>query len=119
MKNKLKKAGLIILSIFVALILMMVIMSQSAIKKDPPIRYVNKLPGDIFAITLPPFGVLIEREYINEGREKGSTWLHEMIHWQQYQRYGVLGFYGRYIKDWMRFSYEEHPMEVEARLLSE
>jgi hypothetical protein len=63
------------------------------------------------AITLPPFGI-----YITEGRhyDEGVR-AHELIHWEQYLRHGALVYYLRYGWLWLRYGYENHPMEIEAR----
>jgi hypothetical protein len=62
-------------------------------------------------ITLPPWGVFILAERINEER----LIRHEQAHWAQYQRMGMLGFYVTYIWYTMRHGYYNNPMEVEAR----
>lgn len=63
-------------------------------------------------ITLPPFGIYICPEYDSQRLRA-----HELVHWNQYENYGLLGFYGNYIKGMVAtgFSYEDHPMEYEAR----
>lgn len=40
---------------------------------------------------------------------------HELIHLQQIQRYGAVGFTLRYLWWLARYGYERHPLEVEAR----
>jgi hypothetical protein len=40
---------------------------------------------------------------------------HEAVHWQQYQDRGLIRFYWDYITLRIRYGYENHPMEIEAR----
>lgn len=62
-------------------------------------------------ITLPPFGIFILSERINDQRLR----LHEMAHWHQYQRMGLVGFYLKYFWNTLRHGYRNNPMEIEAR----
>lgn len=64
-------------------------------------------------ITLPPAGIFICEESFNSERLRA----HELVHWGQYQRTSSFGFYARYAWGWASsgFSYENNPMEVEAR----
>jgi hypothetical protein len=62
-------------------------------------------------ITLPPFGIFILSERINDQRLR----LHEECHWRQYQRMGFVGFYLRYFWNTLRHGYWNNPMEIEAR----
>lgn len=63
------------------------------------------------AVTLPPFGILICPDSLrNEPLRR-----HELVHWDQYKRFGTLGFYASYAYGWVRggFSYNNW-MEKEA-----
>lgn len=62
-------------------------------------------------ITLPPWGVFILAERINET----ALIRHEQAHWQQYERMGALRFYVAYIWFTIRHGYWNNPLEVEAR----
>lgn len=62
-------------------------------------------------ITLPPLGIYILAERINEA----SLVRHEQAHWTQYQRMGAVRFYAAYLWNLMRYGYRNHPMEIEAR----
>lgn len=62
-------------------------------------------------ITLPPFGI-----YIRPGHEYNTRLqAHEAVHWEQYERMGLVMFYVRYLWGLIRYGYTAHPMEVEAR----
>jgi hypothetical protein len=63
------------------------------------------------AITLPPFGIYILKERINETVLRN----HELVHWEQYKRLGVIGFYAKYLYYNFKYGYWDNPMEVEAR----
>ena len=62
-------------------------------------------------ITLPPLGIYILAERINEA----PLIRHEQVHWAQYQRMGAVRFYATYLWNNLRYGYRNNPMEVEAR----
>ena len=62
-------------------------------------------------VTLPPLGIFILAERINED----ALVKHEQVHWAQYQRMGLVRFYATYIYQVLRYGYHNAPMEVEAR----
>jgi hypothetical protein len=62
-------------------------------------------------ITLPPFGIYILAERLDEE----ELVRHEKVHWSQYERMGALKFYGAYLIGLIRYGYHNHPMEKEAR----
>lgn len=64
-------------------------------------------------ITLPPFGVFICPEVFISERVRA----HELVHWDQYEEYGTLGFYGNYLWGMIKngFDYRNHFMEIDAR----
>ena len=62
-------------------------------------------------ITLPPLGIFILAERINET----ALVRHEQRHWLQYQMLGARRFYLHYIWYTIRYGYRNNPMEVEAR----
>jgi len=66
-------------------------------------------------ITLPPFGIYILAERINEPRLRA----HESMHWQQYQRMGAVKFYAVYLWYNIKYGYLNNPMEIEARKAEE
>lgn len=63
------------------------------------------------AITLPPFGIYAIEERLNDER----LVKHENVHWKQYEKLGLVGFYGAYLWLSLRYGYQNNPMEVEAR----
>ena len=62
-------------------------------------------------ITLPPFGIFVLAERINDLRLRR----HEECHWKQYQRMGFWGFYLKYLWYSARYGYRNNPLEIEAR----
>lgn len=74
------------------------------------IRWWLKLTG-YAGITLPPFGIFIVSERINDER----LIRHEQVHWQQAQKLGVVRFYVQYLWFNLRYGYHNNPMEIEAR----
>lgn len=62
-------------------------------------------------ITLPPWGI-----YILENHMYSDALVrHEQAHWAQYQRMGAVRFYWTYLWGLVRYGYQNHPMEIEAR----
>ena len=62
-------------------------------------------------VALAPWGIYIlpERMYSD------ALIRHEQVHWQQYQRMGLLKYYGTYLYQVIRYGYRNAPMEREAR----
>lgn len=77
--------------------------------KRPKIYYVKWLPS-AKAITAPPFGIFIKTKYKGV---KGIR-IHELTHWRQYLRMGLLKFYWNYFKESLFNDYVHMPMEREA-----
>lgn len=75
-----------------------------------PIRWIlRKTP--YWGICLPPFGVYILKERMDNER----LIRHEQCHWDQYLRMGVIKFYAVYLYKHFKYGYENNPLEVEAR----
>ena len=85
--------------------------NDAAIKADPPVYYVQDVPGGFNALTLPPVGIFIHT------RHRGNVELlqHEIAHWRQYQRDGLLPFWGNYISGHLLYGYDGNPYEVDVR----
>jgi len=74
----------------------------------PVIHYVNWLPTPRRAMTIPPFGIYIKKEYAdNEVLLK-----HELCHWSQYRNRGLFTFYLDYLTQFGFVGYDKMPMEV-------
>ncbi len=63
------------------------------------------------AVTLPPFGIYALPERMTSVR----LHRHEIKHWEQYKRMGLVRFYVTYLWLTLRHGYKMNPMEVEAR----
>lgn len=68
---------------------------------------VKKLPFNYNAITVPPFGIFSTSNEV-------ALIEHERVHWQQYQRMGLLPYYINYAIGSAQ-GYDANPMEMEAR----
>lgn len=78
---------------------------------NPPVFYRKSLNKNFNAKTIPPFGI-----YIKEAERENQALLeHETVHWQQYQRMGLIKYYREYFKQLKEYGYDAHPMELEAR----
>jgi len=104
----------ILIAVFVALVLLFVVdllLKNKAANfyAAPPIFCQTRFTG----ITLPPLGVFLCPEALASRQTKA----HELVHWEQYQQSGSLGFYINYVWGWATsgFSYRDIPMEIEAR----
>jgi hypothetical protein len=62
-------------------------------------------------VALAPWGIYILPEHLGNQR----LIQHERLHWQQYQRMGLLRYYVTYLWGLVRYGYRNHPMELEAR----
>lgn len=109
-----KKILFLVLIIFVSL----AIYSGLTIKNSARITYIRWLPGNLLAVTIPPIGIFIKNEYINEGDARGSIIAHEKIHWIQYQEFGLWKFYINYYAGFIKYGRFKAPMEVDARTRS-
>ena len=65
--------------------------------------------SNLNAMTIPPFGM-----FFMPGTFVDSTIRHELIHWEQYKRFGVLGFYILYFYYSLKYGYWDNPLEIEA-----
>jgi hypothetical protein len=79
--------------------------------KAPKIYYVNYLLPPFRAMTIPPFGIFIKKEYKNDLQ----ILEHDLIHWRQYKRMGLFLYYFRYFIQLIIIGYDTMPMEMEAR----
>ena len=78
---------------------------------NPKIYYRKKLYKNFNARTIPPFGI-----YLQEDQKNNKALIeHELVHWKQYQRMGLINFYSQYFKELKSLGYDLMPMEIEAR----
>lgn len=63
------------------------------------------------AITLPPRGIYVLPERMGEL----GLIAHETVHWEQYERMGMVKFYSAYLRHTLANGYKGNPMEQEAR----
>jgi len=82
-----------------------------ALTAPPTIIGVRYLPGNYNAITIPPFGIYV----LNEHLENSNLINHELVHWQQYKAMGMLKYYATYLKEFFQYGYDAMPMELQAR----
>jgi hypothetical protein len=105
------------LFLFIGLIIILILFTNSVNKK---IYYVSfELPGNLKGMTIPPLGIFIEEQYKINSNKPGSVLRHELVHWEQYKKMGLIGFYFNYFSGYLKTgSRFNHPMEEEARKLS-
>ena len=76
-----------------------------------PKVYVRKILGNYNARTIPPFGIYVSAEQ----KDNKKILEHEMEHWKQYQRDGLLAFMFKYAKENIFNGYDGNKYEIEAR----
>ncbi len=87
------------------------LLNDKAIRSAPPIHYVDFVPAGFNALTIPPVGIFIHSKH----RGNAELLQHELIHWQQYQREGLLPFWFNYAGGHIIHGYDANPYEIEAR----
>jgi|SRR5690606_3309739 len=93
-------------------LIIVILVAILALSKRPKFFHVPKWlqPYAKFnAITLPPFGM-----FFSKGNFVESTIKHELVHWEQYKRFGLLGFYMLYGYYTLKYGYWNNPLELEA-----
>jgi hypothetical protein len=76
-----------------------------------PIYYVNSIAANFNARTIPPFGI-----FIKKSESKNLALLnHELKHWEQFKKLGLLGFYSKYVSEHIKKGYDLNELEIEAR----
>ena len=85
--------------------------------KHPFIFYLPfDIPGKQMASTIPPFGIFIESNYQKENSNVPCSILkHELVHWNQYKRMGLISFHYNYLKCYLNSGRINNWMEEEAR----
>jgi hypothetical protein len=81
------------------------------LKRYPRIWYVSLLVPPFRAMTVPPFGIFIRKQF----RGDEQILRHDLVHWQQYERMGLVLYYFRYFTQLLFIGYDTMPMEIEAR----
>jgi hypothetical protein len=73
--------------------------------------YCDFIPFGLRAMTVPPVGIYIRQDYYGDN----VLLYHELTHWDQYQRMGLINFYAKYFSGLIYPGYWNCPMETEAR----
>lgn len=80
-------------------------------KVSPKIFYVRFVIPPFRAMTIPPLGIFVKKNFKNDFQ----VLQHDLIHWNQYKRMGLILFYFRYLIQLLIIGYDTMPMEMEAR----
>jgi hypothetical protein len=81
-------------------------------RTEKPNLYIkDSLPFGFNAMTIPPLGIFVTRN------QSGNDALlnHELVHWNQYARVGLIPYFFGYMVQRLRYGYDKMPMEQEAR----
>lgn len=87
------------------------IVNSFSFKRPPKIYYVKWVIPPFRAMTIPPFGIFIKKEF----KLDPQILRHDCIHWKQYLRMGFILYYSRYFFQLLLIGYDTMPMEMEAR----
>ena len=99
----------VLITVGVIGLIAMIVKNEHA-KKNPP-KIILREGGRYNAQTLPPFGI-----FINKSQANNKALLeHELVHWRQYQKAGLLPYYFNYTKELVTHGYDKMPMEIAAR----
>ena len=79
-------------------------------KEKVDVYYVSRLPRNYNGLIIPAVGIFIKES------ERGNQELldHELVHWEQYKKEGLLMF-PKYLIENIRKGYDKNKYEVEAR----
>jgi len=80
-------------------------------RKAAPVYYVDWLPSNFNGLSLPPFGIFILKKH----QDNEDLHLHELVHWNQYKRYGLFRFLLKFAYHQVIDGYDRNPLEIEAR----
>lgn len=110
MLSEMKKSTIVLFVLFFTIFIL------NIFKKQYVFYLPFEIPGKQMAATVPPFGVFIESRYKNENKNSPtSIYMHEKVHWSQYEKMGLFSFYFNYIKSYINAGRFQHWMEEEAR----
>ena len=76
-----------------------------------PVYYVDSIAANFNARTIPPIGIFIKKSQ----KDNIDLLNHELIHWKQFQKLGLISFYTTYIKEHIKNGYDLNKLEIEAR----
>src|ERR1035437_10927727 len=88
----------------------MILLNEKNKGCSPKVFYVEKL-GNMNAFTIPPIGIFI----VEKHRHNAALLQHELIHWRQYRRQGIIKFLLGYLKEHIQRGYDGNRYEIEAR----
>jgi len=80
-------------------------------RQRTPKPIVMNLPKPMRGACIPPFGIFITPKNAMDP----TVIAHELCHWQQYQRLGLIGFAAKYIGQSLSTGYGKMGMEKECR----
>jgi|GEM_PF-1374247 len=78
---------------------------------NPRVFYCDWMVNNYNGYIVPPIGVFISKKQ----RENVALLEHELVHWKQFQREGILPFLFNYAKQAVNLGYDKNPYEIEAR----
>lgn len=109
MSNKKMASTYEIAAIFIAAFVFYSIKQRK--NDNPKIIYLENLPGNYNGFSLAPFAIFIRKD-----QEKNKDLLkHELIHWKQFQREGLISFLTNYTIEAINKGYDANGYEIEAR----
>ena len=106
----------------VGLALLTIYTIKQRFNDTPKLFYIKGSKNGRFSgITIPPFGIFANKNIIGDNFNPEEQFrIHEGVHWKQFQKLGLLGFYYNYLKDYFKngSKYRNNPMEQEAYIVA-
>ena len=98
--------------ILFCVVLFLVLLEQKQRKNNTPKTfYLKRVPLGFNGFAMPCVGIFISEKE----RKNNELFLHELRHWQQYQKEGCLPFLAKYIYYNIAMGYDANPFEIDAR----
>jgi len=107
--------NILILTFIILFIIFIYYIMEQRKNFNPKIFLRNNLVNNYNGYIIPPFGVFIKES------EKDNQALieHEMTHWKQFQREGIIPFLINYSMEAFKNGYDKNKYEIEARTLED
>lgn len=80
--------------------------------KMPRFFKVFWLPFDAWGACIPPFGILIQKDFWNDT----SIRAHELGHWEQYTEWGLWKYYCTIFVQYVKWGRFNAPVEADAKM---
>lgn len=98
-------------TLLVSLVILLLYSVKQRKNDNPRVFYKDRLPFGFNGFVIPAIGIFIKKDH----KDSDHLLRHELVHWQQYQREGMIPFLYNYTKEQLKNGYDANPYEIEAR----